>query len=366
MPSPQDHRPDPDQLLRQIEAEEHQQRLGQLKVFLGYASGVGKSFRMLNEGLRRKQRGEDVVIGALQAGEDAATDELARNFEISPPLQLKEGEAMDLAAILKRRPQVCLIDGLAHSNPAGCLNSKRYQDAQQLLDFGITVLTAINIQHIEELRSRVEPLTSKIVEETIPKSFLTAADEIEVIDIPPVQLLERVGQQPDEAARLEARRHFSELREIALLLAAEVVDRQLQTYLATHGLDQQITTHEKILICTTPLADARLMITAGKRAADRFRGQLFVIYIQQPNLSPAYKAAIAGQLAFAEEAGAQVEVLPEQEPVPAIMRFAREHGITQFFIGRSLHDNWWRRHFGNRVDQLIRSAEGMDVCVFPH
>jgi two-component system sensor histidine kinase KdpD len=366
MPADSDNRPDPDQLLRKIAAEERQYRRGSLKIFLGYASGVGKSFRMLNEGLRRKQRGEDVVIGGLQRNADPTLNPLVDKFEILPPLLLDGKEAMDIRAILRRRPQVCLIDGLAQNNPPSCHNQGRYQDAQQLREAGITIITAVNLQHIKELRDQVESLTGKHVEETIPKSFLTDADEIEIVDIPPEQLIERVGKQPDEAAQAEERRRLSELREIALLLAAEVVDHQLKTYLEANALDQQTATQERILICTTPRADASAMIAAGKRAASRFHGELYVVYIQQANLSPADQSAIERQLALARESGAHVEVLQEQDPVAAILRFAHETHITQIYIGRSLRDNWWNRLWGNRVDHLIRAAEGMDVCVFPH
>lgn len=361
-----ERRPDPDQLLRQVQAGEYQHRLGRLKIFLGYASGVGKSFRMLNEGLRRKQRGEDVIIGALQGEADPAVSHLVGSFEVIPPLLFLEQESMDIGAILRRQPQVCLIDGLAHNNPPTVHNSKRYQDAQQLREAGITIITSVNLQHIEELHRQVDAITGKLVEETIPKSFLAAADEIEIVDIPPEQLIERVGKQPGEAAQADERRRLSELREIALLLAAEVVDHQLNNYLEANALDHQTATQERILICTTPRADATSMISAGKRTANRFHGELYAVYIQQANLSRADQAAIDRELLLARESGAHVDILKEQDPVAAILRHAQENRITQIYIGRSLRDNWWNRLFGNRVDQLIRAAEGMDVCVFPH
>ena len=366
MPTNLDHRPDPDQLLRQIQAEESQHHRGLLKVFLGYASGVGKSYRMLNEGKRRKQRGEDVVIGALQDKPDPAVDELLGDFEIIPPLRMNGREVMDVQAILARRPRVCVVDELAHDNPLHSRHAKRYEDAQELREAGISIITAINIQHIDELRPRVAPLADKSVSDMIPKSFLLAADEIELIDIPPEQLLERVGRQPDEASRVAERRRLSELREIALLLAAEVVDRQLEAYFEAHGLNQTIATQERFLICITPRAAARDMITIGKRAADRFHGELIVLYVQQSDLSQADQDALRAQFAFAHESGARVEQLTHEDPVAAILRFAVENRVTQIFIGRSLRENWWTRLFGSAVDRLIRLAEGMDVSVFPH
>jgi two-component system sensor histidine kinase KdpD len=366
VPTNLDHRPDPDQLLRQIQAEESQLRLGTLKVFLGYASGVGKSYRMLNEGRRRKQRGEDVVIGTLQDKPDPAVDELLGDFEIIPSLSIDGREVMDVQAILARKPRVCVVDGLAYNNPPQSRNARRYEDAQELREAGISIITAVNLQHIDELRPHVAPLAGKSVSDTIPKSFLMAADEIEIVDIPPEQLLERVGRQPDEAAQVAERRRLSELRETALLLAAEVVDRQLEAYFETHGLNQTIATQERILICITPRAAARDMITIGKRAADRFHGELIVLYVQQSNLSQGDQEALIAQFAFAHESGARVEQLTHEDPVAAILRFAVENRVTQIFIGRSLRENWWTRLFGSSVDRLIRSAEGMDVSVFPH
>ena len=366
MKESEERRPDPDQLLRHIEAAEDQSRSGRLKIFLGYASGVGKSFRMLKEGLRRKQRGEDVVIGALQPGQDPAVEDLAKAFEIIPPLEIRGRQVMDLPALLRRKPQVCLIDGLAHQNPEGSWNPKRYQDAEQLRAAGITIITTVNLQHIDDYQAQIEQLTGKKSTDTVPRQFLMSANEIELVDLPPSQLFERLGKHAGEISQKEERLQLSELRERALLLAAAVVDQQLATYYESSGLNQQKSTQERILVCTTPRACALAMITAGKRIADRFHGDLFVLYIQQPNLSQAFQEAIASQMALAREAGAHVEVLEEQNPLSAILRYARENRITQIFIGQSLHVKWWDRWLGNRVDRLLRAAEGMDVCVFPH
>jgi len=331
-----------------------------MKIFLGYASGVGKSFRMLDEGRRRKERGEDVVIGALQRKMDAAVEKLLPGLELIPPLRLEGREALDLGAILERNPQVCLVDNLAQDNPPGCRNAKRYQDVEQLREAGITVVTAVNLQHIEEFRAQVEPLTGKKVTETIPKAFLTTADEIELVDVPPEQLVERLGRRAAERDRL------SQLREIALLLAAEVVDRQLDDYLQTHALDQPIATNERILVCVTPRANAAAMLAIARHTADRFHGELQVLNVHQSALSEADQAALTAQMELARQFGASVEVLTDDDPIEAILRFARQNRVTQIFIGHSLREGLWNRFFGNPVDRLIRSAEGMDVCVFPH
>jgi two-component system sensor histidine kinase KdpD len=366
VPPDADRRPDPDQLLRRIQADEFSQRIGKLKVFLGYASGVGKSFRMLEEGRRRKERGEDVIIGALQRKMDASLEKLLPGFEIVPPVYMNGGEAMDLRAIFERKPQVCLIDGLAHDNPPRCRNPRRYQDVQQLRDAGISVITAVNLQYIEELRSRVEPLTGKKVVETIPKVFLTGADEIEIVDMSPEQLIERLGRQPDQEAQAAERRRLSELREIALLLAAEVVDRQLDTYIEAHGLAPVATTQERILVCVTPRANAAPMLAVARRTAERFHGELHVLNVRRADFSEADRKVMEEQFDLAREAGARVEVRTAEDPVEAILTFARDIRITQIFVGHSFRRGFWSRILGNPVDRLIRLAEGMDVCVFPH
>lgn len=367
MASSTEKRPDPDQLLRQLEADEANLHRARLKVFLGYASGVGKSFRMLDEGRRRKERGQDVVVGALQRKRDPALDRLIELFEAIAPLTSAEGkEALDVPAILKRHPEVCLVDGLAQDNPRQARNRKRYQDVQELLRAGISVVTSINLQYVEELAPGVERITGKRVTETVPKSFILLADEIEIVDVPAEQLLERIGRQPDEQSAAAERRRLSELREIALLVAAEVVDHQLAAYLKDHGIEQPLSGQERVLVCLTPRAVFKTMIDIGRWIAQRFYGELHVIYVQQTSVSSKDKATLEAQLAYARDAGANVEVLASEDPMEAILRFAREKGITQIFIGHSLRQNWWNRLLGNPVDYLIRNAEGIDVCIFPH
>ncbi len=362
-----DRRPDPDQLLRQVEAQEARQSRARLKVFLGYASGVGKTFRMLDEGRRRKERGEDVVVGALQTKRDPALDRVVELLEIVPPLVSENGkDAINLPAILARRPQVCLVDGLAQDNPRQAPNRKRYQDVQELLAAGINVVTSINLQYIEELRASVEHITGKRVRETVPRSFILSADEIEIVDVPPEQLLERIGRQPDEQSAAAERRRLSQLREMALLVAAEVVDHELSAYLRDHGIEQPVSTQERVLVCLTARANFLPMIDLGARLARRFSGELYAVYVQQTSLDAAGKAALDARLESAREAGAIVEVLASDEPMEAILRFAREKNVTHIFIGHSLRKSLWSRLFGNPVDHLIRNAEGIDVCIFPH
>ena len=240
-------KPTPEELLRRVEAEEDFARRGRLKVFLGYASGVGKSYRMLDEGRRRKQRGQDVVVAALQPSRDEAVGSLLDSLEVLPA---HPDGTLDVDAIRKRRPSVCLIDGLAWRNAAGSRNQYRWQDVEELLAAGISVITTINLQYIAEKQERVEAIRGKRVADAVPESFLLRADDIEVVDAPALD--------PE----------LAELREIALLLAAEVVDAQLVAYLQRHGIDQTYGAHERILVCITPRSNAALMISRGRRQAD--------------------------------------------------------------------------------------------------
>lgn len=357
-------RPDPEQLLRRVQAEEQQHHSGRLKIFLGYAGGVGKSFRMLDEGRRRRQRGEDVVVGAVQQNTSPEVEAVLQSMEVIPFRIIEGKPVMDVETILHRHPQVCLVDSLAYDNPPGSPNLRRWQDVDQLLAAGISVITSVNLKYIEEQREKVQRITGKPVAQTVPQSFLSTADEIEVVDAPPERALQRAGSV-GLAAGAESEQQLSELREIALLLAAEVVDRQLERYLERRGIEQFWGTQERILVWVTPHADAAAMVASGRRNADRFHGELFVAYVSQPDLMPADHSALEQNLSYARHADAQIESLDGEDQVETIIRFARSRGITQVFVAQGKRESFWERIFGSAIDRLIRSAVGIDVRVFP-
>jgi two-component system sensor histidine kinase KdpD len=366
MPTDFDRRPDPNLLLRQCDPPDDQLQHERLKVFLGYASGVGKSFRMLDEGRRRRARGQDVVIGAIQLDLPPELQHLLETIEVIPLKKVGSGTAMDVEAILHRHPQVCLVDGVAFNNPPGSKNPKRWIDVEELLAAGIVVITSLNLQHIEERREAVERITGKHVTETVPERFLYNADEIVLVDVPPELLLERAGQPSNAPSPAEQPRRLAALREIALLLAAEVVDRQLEDYLLAHGIEQLWGTHERILVCLTRGSNAQAMITSGRRNADRFHGELFAVYIRSDRLNEKDDASLQAWLTEARQVGAQTEIIDGYDPVEALMDFACTHRITQIFVGHPSQKHWWDRFLGGPLDQLIRAAEGIDVRVFPH
>jgi two-component system sensor histidine kinase KdpD len=367
MPNDSSRRPDPQHLLEQLELQERQARRGKLKVFLGYASGVGKSYQMLDEGRRRRMRGEDVVIGATQQKSSPEVEQLLRDAEIIAPLVVDGQVTVNVAALLGRHPQVVMIDGLAYDNPPGSTNAKRWQDVEQLLDAGISVITSVNLQYIQELQGEVERITGKRATQSIPKSFLEAADEIAIVDAPAEVSLAHgsVMSVPGRVVSAEEQK-LSRLREIALLVTAEVVDRQLEAYLKAHGIEALWGTQERILVCVTPRSSAAPMLASGRRNADRFHGELYAVYVKQPAVFREDRAILERNLALAREIGAQVEVLDGLDAVETIIEFARAKGITQIFIGHSRREGGWRRLWSNFVDRIIRAAEGIDVSVFPH
>jgi two-component system sensor histidine kinase KdpD len=360
-------RPSPEQLLADIELEERRQRRGRLKVFLGYAGGVGKSFQMLDEGRRRRERGEDVVVCALQPEYPPEVQEILKKLEIIPLLKVDGAESIDVPAVIRRHPQVVLIDGLAYDNPPGSPNAHRWQDVEQLLDAGISVIASINLQYLEKLQDEVERITGRRASTTIPRGFLDrSADEIVIVDAPAAESVGRGAAAEDRVALAEQHK-LSRLRELALLVAAGVVDRQLETYLRAHGMDQPWGVQERILVCVTPRSNAAEMLGSGRRNADRFQGEFYVVYVQQPALSKRDQIVLEENLEYARKLGAEVEVLSGADAAQAILTFAMQKGITQIFVGHSTaRHNGWRRLRSDLVDRLIRSAEGIDVVVYPH
>jgi two-component system sensor histidine kinase KdpD len=322
---------------------------GRLKIFLGYASGVGKSFRMFDEARRRKERGQDVVVAALQPEVQEEIKPILSGLEIVPTIEIEGVPVIDVAAILRRRPQLCLVDGLAYDNLWG-RTTHRWQDVDQLLAHGINVVASINLQHIEDQRDAVEKLTRKLVKETVPREFLNTADEIVVVDAP------TDGAAPE----------LSTLREMALVLAADVIDAGLQRYLQAHDIEPAARTQERFLVCLTSRANAEHMMASARQSASRFHCDILAISVRPTKTSPADLKEMDEIVAHAHDAGARLDVLEADDPVESIVQYARSHGVTQIFVGHSMKHDWRSRLWGTPVSRLIRASEGMDVRVFPH
>ena len=304
---------------------------------------------MFDEARRRKERSQDVVVGALQPQVPPEIEAILKTLETVPTVEIQGVPVIDVPAILRRHPQVCVVDGLAYDNPWG-RHAHRWQDVEELLASGINVIASVNLQHIDDQREAVEKLTGIPVSETIPREFLNTADEIVVVDA------------PTEGAPAE----LAALREMALVLAADVIDVGLQRYWQSHDLEPASRTRERFLVCLTARANADRMMASARQSAARFHCGVLAIYVRLPNSSEADHKEMEEVLAHARDSGARVDVLEADDPVETIVQYARSHGVTQILVGHSMKNDWRTRLWGTPVSRLIRAAEGMDVRVFPH
>jgi two-component system, OmpR family, sensor histidine kinase KdpD len=311
---------------------------------------------MFDEGRRRHERGQDVVVAAVQPAVPPEIQAILDRLEIIPTITERhagrEYRVIDVNSVFRRHPSLVLIDGLANANAPGNRNPQRWQDVEEMLNRGISVLTAVNLQHIREKQNEVEKITGKRATDSIPLDFLREADEIEVVDAPPEALLDRGEVTAEETHRL------GELRELALLLAADVVDTQLQGYLDEHGVSSRWGAQERVLVCLTPRSNADDMLRSGRRNAERFHGALLAAYVEQGGLAPQDRERLDANLALAGELGAEVHCLKGTDFVHTILDFAHAERITQIFIGHSQGAH-------GPIDRLIDAAEDFDVRIFP-
>ena len=353
-------RPDPEALLSRVESEERRSSCGRLKIFLGYAPRVGKSAKMFDEGIRRKSRGQDVIVGGVQQKGVAELADKLEGFEVIAPLESNSGKSLNVDAILHREPSACLVDELAFNNPPGTVYAERWEEVEQLLQSGINVITCINLQHVREQQDAVERITGKRAPSSVPEAFVRSADEIVVVDLPPEDL-----DKSDAQALPYDSRQLSQLRELALLLAAEVVENQLERYMEAHGLNQSWGTKERILVCVTPRSNVKAMIETGRRNTDRFHGQLLAANVSQPNLNREDEERLERNLDYARKLGAEVHMLEgSSDPIASLVHFARTQRVTQMFVGHTQRKTWSFLS-QNPLKKLIEAAEGMDVRIFP-
>ena len=290
-----EQRPDPDALLAQVAAAEEQERRGRLKVFLGAAPGVGKTYAMLNAAREMRRQGKDVVVGIVETHGRAETQALLEGLEALPRQSLeykgKTFEELDVDALLRRHPEVALVDELAHSNAPGSRHQRRYQDVEDLLDAGIDVYTTLNVQHFESLNDVVEQLTGVRVRETVPDAFFDRPHEIVLIDLPPRELIERLRQGKvyvPEQARTALQSFFSPvnlaaLRELAMQTAADRVDADLREYLLAHGAPQGTPIRRRVLVAVDDQAHAEYLVRVARRIAERLQAPWTVAYVETGN-----------------------------------------------------------------------------------
>jgi len=351
-------------------------KCGVFKLFLGYAPGVGKTYNMLSEAIRRHSRGENVVVGVVETHGRKAVGELVGKLEIVPRRQIEyKGavfEEMDVDAILARKPGVALVDELAHTNIEGSKHRKRYEDVLELLDAGIDVISTMNIQHLESVTPTVQGVTGIQVRETVPDWVLQRVNEVVMIDLTPEALQNRMRRgdvYPQERVGRALENFFREtnliaLRELALRQVAQVVDHSLEAHREKHGGDRAVAIRERIAVCISSNPAAQYLVARGARMAQAIDADLFVVYIDMgQDGSEANQKTLNANIRFAENVGATVVHLEGKSVAQAVAQFVHEKHITQVVFGRSATRGWKRYFYLSAIHQFLRDAPSVDVHI---
>lgn len=359
-------------------ADETRQRRGKLKIFFGAAAGVGKTYAMLESAHERRAEGIDVVVGYVETHSRSEVEALLEGLEVLPRRTfVQHGTRLyefDLDAALKRHPTLILLDELAHINAPGARHARRWQDVEELLDVGIDVYTTVNVQHLESLNDVVAQITGVVVRETVPDRILTLADEIELIDLPPDELLHRLKEGKvyvSEQADLVARNFFRKgnliaLRELALRHLAARVDAQMQIYKRDHAIAQAWPTADRILVCVGPSPFSMRLVRAACRMATGLRAEWLAVHVETPSsrrIAPADRERLMQTMRLAEQLGAEVVTLSGQRVSEEIVAYARSRNVSKIVIGKPLHPRWRELLFGSIVDDVVRRSGEIDVYV---
>lgn len=365
----------PEQWLEECSPD--QKGTGRFKLFLGYAPGVGKTYTMLNEAIRRHARGEDVVIGVIETHGRKGVAELVVNLEVVPRKSLEyKGavfEEMDVDAIVARKPCVALVDELAHTNIEGSKHHKRYEDVLELLDAGIDVLSTMNIQHLESVTPTVQGVTGIQVRETVPDWVLQRVNEVVMIDLTPEALQARMRRgdvYPQERVGRALDNFFREtnliaLRELALRQVAQQVDQSLEQHRGQQEADRgAVTIRERIAVCISSNPAAQYLIARGARMAQALNADLFVVYTDmgQDN-DEANQRTLNANIRFAENVGATVVRLSGKSVAETVAQFVNEKHMTQVVFGRSATKGWRRYLYLSVIHQFLRDAPAVDVHI---
>jgi two-component system sensor histidine kinase KdpD len=372
-----EHRPDPDALLAAVKKEEARQGRGRLKIFFGMAAGVGKTFAMLEAAHQQLAEGVDVVVAFVETHGRGETEALLQGLPAIPRRhhlhRTADIEEMDLDAVLARRPQLALVDELAHTNVPGIRHPKRYQDVLELLDAGIDVFTTLNVQHLESRADTVRQITGARVHETVPDSVFETADEIQLIDLDPAKLRQRlaVGKvYVPESAEVAAANFFrlgnlTALREMALRLTAERVDHELREYMHLKHIAGPWKSGERLMVAVSPSPLSERLVRWTRRMAYTMEAPWLAVYVETPSpLSPQQQARLQRNLALARELGGEVLVSADRDTAQALIRFARQHNVTQIVIGKPDETRLQEiLRGGSLVDRLVRASGDIDVYV---
>src|ERR1700728_4263706 len=373
-----EHRPSPEALLETARREER--RVGKLRIFVGAAPGVGKTYEMLQQAHARKKDGYDVVIGIVETHGRAETEALLSGLDVIPRRSVQyKGQPlheMDLDAIIARRPQIALVDELAHTNVEGSRHPKRYLDVEELMSRGIHVYTTINIQHIESLNDVVAQITHVRVRETVPDAVFDRADAVELVDLTPDDLIQRLKEGkvyvPKQAER--ALEHFfspanlTALRELALRRTAERVDEQLLTEMQARAIQGPWAAGERILVCVSDDPRTGSLVRYAKRLADRLHGPWMALYVEgrrSTQLNEVERDRIADTLRLAQALGGESVTIPggDRSIADDVIGYAHAHNVTQIIIGKSTRSRWFEILHGSVVHDLVRRSGNISVHV---
>lgn len=371
-------RPDPDALLAMVQKAEERAAQAKLKVFFGFAPGVGKTYRMLEVARALREQGVDVVVGVVETHGRPETAELLAGLEVMPRRRVDHRghqlEELDLDAVLARRPDVVLVDELAHTNVPGSRHPKRWQDVIEILDAGIDVLSTLNVQHVESLNDVVAQITHVQVRETVPDSILDRAEVVELVDLAPDELLARLragkvylGEQAARAARhFFQRGNLLALRELALRRTAERVDADVAAYRSEHGVEPAWAATERILVCVGPAPASARLVRAARRIAAGLRAPWVAATVDAPGRAPLLerdRERLEGHLRLAESLGASVARLTGVRASEAVLAYARKHGVTRILLGKPTHSRLRDLVRGSMLDEIVRGSGDVDVLV---
>jgi two-component system sensor histidine kinase KdpD len=366
-----------DRLLARLQDKER----ARLRVYIGAAPGVGKTYLMLRDAHLLKARGLDVAVAFVETYGRAETEAQIGQLEVVPrrrlPYRGVEIEEMDLDAVLARRPAVAIVDELAHSNVPGSRHAKRFEDVIELLDAGIHVMTAVNIQHIETLNDVIARITGVRVRETVPDTFLDRADEVINVDVTTEELRNRLRQgkvyRPDKVEQALTsffrKANLTALRELALRLVADEVGAKAASYRAREGLEPALIP-ERVMVCMSSNTEAARVIRTGVRIAGRLGSRWYAVYVETPRervdrISPKDREALARNIALAEALGATVVRVKADKPAEGLIAFARREGITHVVFGQSQRSRWQILLHGSVIDRFLTEVPDATVQVVP-
>ncbi|TAK73091.1 MAG: sensor histidine kinase KdpD [Gammaproteobacteria bacterium] len=367
-------RPNPERLLRRVQEEERQEQRGKLKIYLGAAPGVGKTYTMLQDAIAKRAQGLDVVLGVVESHGRQEIEALLGKLEILPRKAIdyhgRQLLEFDLDAALKRNPGLILMDEMAHTNAPGVRHAKRWQDIKELLDRGIDVYTTLNVQHIESRNDLAAQIIHARIKETVPDSMIELAETIELVDLPPEDLLKRLqeGKVYFPAQAELAKDHYfrkgnlAALRELALRVTAERVSAQVLLYRQGQGIKYIWPTKEKILVCVGPGPESLKLIRTGRRLAAELQTEWLAVYVDTPRRH-AYRNSAIQNLHLAAQLGAETRVLTGFDIVKEVIKFAHEQNITQIVVWKKIRPRWQSIFFANLADEVVRYSGEIDVYV---